>query len=65
MFMKTKITALPQSTTLFLGKLEKAVSTLCAYDNRISGREGNDCKNEFMINLHESMGLARDRTRHP
>ena len=33
MFMKTKITALPQSTTLFLGKLEKAVSTLCAYDN--------------------------------
>ena len=28
----------------------------------ISGREENDCKNEVMINLHESMGRARDGT---
>ena len=26
---------------------------------------GNDCRNYFMINLHESMGPGRDRTRDP
>ena len=31
----------------------------------ISGREENDRRNYFMINLHESMGPGRDRTRDP
>ena len=31
----------------------------------IQGSEENDCRNYFMINLHESMGLGRDRTRDP
>ena len=31
----------------------------------ISGREENDCRNYFMINLHESMGPGRDQTRGP
>ena len=31
----------------------------------ISGREENDRRNNFMINLHESMGPDRDRTRNP
>ena len=31
----------------------------------ISGREENDRRNHFMINLHESMGPDRDRTRDP
>ena len=30
-----------------------------------SGREENDRRNYFMINLHESMGPGRDRTRDP
>ena len=31
----------------------------------ISGREENDCRKYFMINLNESMGPGRDRTRDP
>ena len=31
----------------------------------ISRREENDCRNYFMINLHESMGLCQDQTRDP
>ena len=31
----------------------------------IRGREENDRRNYFMINLHESMGPGRDRTRDP
>ena len=31
----------------------------------ISGREENDRRNYFMINLHESIGPGRDRTRDP
>ena len=31
----------------------------------ISGKEENDRRNYFMINLHESMGPGRDRTRDP
>ena len=29
--------------------------------SRFSGRKENDCRNYFMINLHESMGPDRDR----
>ena len=32
---------------------------------RFSGREENDRKNYFMVNLHESMGPGRNRTRDP
>ena len=32
-------------------------------NDSFSGREENDRSNYFMINLHESMGLGRDRTR--
>ena len=31
----------------------------------ISGREENDCRNYFMINLRESMGPERDQTCNP
>ena len=29
------------------------------------GREENDCRNYFIINLHKSMGPGQDRTRNP
>ena len=31
----------------------------------IRGREDNDCRNYFMINLHESMGPGQDQTHSP
>ena len=34
-------------------------------NDSFSGREENDRRNYFMINLHESMGPGRDRTRDP
>ena len=34
-------------------------------NDSFSGREENDHRNYFMINLHESMGPGRDRTRDP
>ena len=34
-------------------------------NDSFSGREENDRRNYFLINLHESMGPGRDRTRDP
>ena len=59
-------------TELFLGKLYPAVNqyfvqihvlSLVTDNNpsRFSGREENDRRNYFMINIHESMGPDRDR----
>ena len=59
----------------FLGRLEQAVnSNSCTYFRLlltttilewISGREENDRRNYFMINLHKSMGPGVDRTQDP
>ena len=53
---------------------KQLTSTSCTYFRLLltttllesfSGREENDRRNYFMINLHESMGPGRDRTRDP
>ena len=61
--------------TLFWASLNKLLtSTPCTYFRLyltttflewFSGREENDCRNYFMINLHKSMGPGLDRTHDP
>ena len=57
-------------TTFFLGKLEQAVnqyfvhilSLVTTLIERFSGREENNRRNYFMINLQESMGPGPEQT---
>ena len=55
-------------------RMKQLASTCCTYFRLLlttlllkwfSGREEKYHRNYFMINLHESMGLGRDRTRNP
>ena len=64
----------PNHTFSWVGLNKRLTSNSCAYFRLlltttllewISGREENDRRNHFMINLHESMGPDRDRTRDP
>ena len=55
-------------TTFFPGQtweylVHIPVLLLVTDNNLCRGREENDRRNYFMINLHESMGPGRDRTR--
>ena len=64
----------PNHTFSWAGLNKRLTSNSCTYFRLqltttllewISGREENDCRNHFMINLHESMGPDWDRTRDP
>ena len=64
----------PNHTFSWAGLNKRLTSNSCTYFRLkltttllewISGREENDRRNYFMINLHESMGPGRDRTRDP
>ena len=64
----------PNHTFSWASLNKQLTSTSCTYFRLqltttllewFSGRKENDRRNHFMINLHESMGPGRDRTRDP